>query len=126
MIEIPVSIGELIDKLSILSVKLEKIKDNDKLFFVNLEYNFLMDKSSTFLSDDVINKLFFELCEINRNLWEIEDAIRISEHNKQFDHEFIELARKVYITNDSRFQCKNEINKITNSTIREVKEYVKY
>ena len=126
MISVPVSIGELIDKLSILHVKKNKIKNEEKLVSVNKEFELLYNSSSEFLNNQKIESLYHELCEVNQNLWEIEDELRVIELEKRFDREFIELARKVYFTNDRRFELKNEINQLTDSEIREVKEYVKY
>lgn len=126
MISIPASVGELIDKLSILQVKKLKIKDVDKLNFVNKEYNLLNLLSSEYINKPEIDELYVKLIEVNSALWEIEDDLRILENKKQFDEKFIKLARNVYYTNDERFRLKNEINLITDSEIREVKDYVKY
>jgi hypothetical protein len=126
MVTIPSSIGELIDKLSILRVKQEKISDLEKLVHVNKEFEILFNISSNYLMIDKINSLYNSLFEVNTRLWEIEDKIRVLEFEKKFQKEFIETARLVYQTNDERFRLKNEINKITNSDIREVKEYIKY
>jgi hypothetical protein len=126
MITIPVSIGELIDKLSILQVKKIKITNPEKLIHVDKEFELLYNFSSVFLNDEKISKLYHELVETNSKLWEIEDLLRINEFKKIFDSKFIELSRNVYQTNDKRFLLKNEINEITSSEIREVKEYIKY
>jgi hypothetical protein len=126
MINIPVSVGELIDKLSILHVKKMKISDPEKLVYVNKEFELLYNFSSDYLNDEEITKLYHELVDTNSKLWEIEDMLRIIETEKIFDSKFIELSRSVYHTNDSRFKLKNEINERTSSEIREVKEYVKY
>lgn len=126
MVTIPVSVGELIDKLSILKVKQKKITNLKKLKYVNDEFNILHNLSSEYLDQDEINTLYNFLIDINTELWEIEDKIRILESNKNFGNEFVETARKVYISNDKRFEFKNQINKITNSNIREVKNYIKY
>lgn len=126
MITIPVSIGELIDKLSILHVKQTKINNTEKLVYVNKEFELLYNFSSVYLNNDEISKLYHELVDTNSKLWEIEDKLRIIETEKTFDSKFVELSRSVYHTNDKRFRLKNEINEITSSEIREVKEYLKY
>lgn len=126
MIAIPVSVGELIDKLSILRVKQIKITNSEKLSYVNKEFELLYNFSSVYFNNEEISKLYHELVETNSKLWEIEDELRILETKKSFDNDFIELARAVYYTNDKRFILKNEINERTSSEIREVKEYVEY
>ena len=126
MISIPVSVGELIDKLSILRVKKNMITDEEKLTFVNKEFDLLYDLSSDFLSDSEIYDLYNKLCITNSKLWYIEDELRVLEKQKSFGNEFVELARSVYFTNDERFELKNEINKKTNSSIKEIKEYINY
>jgi hypothetical protein len=126
MITIPVSVGELIDKLSILHVKKIKISDPEKLAYVNKEFELLYNFSSDYLNDEEITKLYHELVDTNSKLWEIEDMLRVIETEKNFDSKFIELSRSVYHTNDKRFKLKNEINERTSSEIREVKEYVEY
>lgn len=126
MVSIPVSIGELIDKLSILQVKKTKISDEKKLEFVNKEFEILYNLSSLYLNDIEVEPLYHQLVEINTSLWDVEDKLRVIEKEKRFEGEFISLARKVYFTNDERFRLKNEINQITSSEIREVKDYVKY
>ena len=126
MVSIPVSIGELIDKLSILQVKKTKISDEKKLEFVNKEFEILYNLSSVYLDNLEIEPLYHQLVEINSSLWDVEDKLRVLEKEKIFEGEFISLARKVYFTNDERFRLKNEINSITSSEIREVKDYVKY
>jgi len=126
MIHTPVSVGELIDKLSILHVKQTKITNEEKLKYVNKEFELLYNMSSIFLEKPEIESLYHQLVDINSKLWDIEDRLRVLETKKKFEGEFVELARKVYFTNDERFRLKNEINKFTDSEIREVKEYVKY
>ncbi len=126
MVSIPVSVGELIDKLSILQVKKTKISDELKLEFVNKEFEILYNLSSIYLDDIEIESLYHQLVQINSSLWDVEDKLRVIETEKRFEGEFISLARKVYFTNDDRFRLKNEINLITSSEIREVKDYVKY
>jgi hypothetical protein len=126
MITIPISVGELIDKLSILHVKQTKITNEDKLEYVNKEFKLLHNMSSEYLNQPEIETLYHSLVTVNSELWNIEDELRVLETRKSFNVDFIELARKVYFTNDKRFELKNEINKFTDSEIREVKDYVKY
>ena len=126
MITIPVSIGELIDKLSILHVKQTKITNEEKLEYVNKEFELLYNMSSEYLSQPEIETLYHSLVTVNSKLWDIEDELRVLEQEKKFTGKFIDVARKVYFTNDERFRLKNEINKFTDSEIREVKDYVKY
>ena len=117
MIFIPISCGELIDKLTILEIKLEKIDDTTKLK-INKEYLELKKLYINTYEDE-----YNQLKKINLKLWEIEDNIRIKEKNKKFDKEFIDLARNVYLQNDQRFEIKNNINIKSNSEINEVKSY---
>ena len=126
MIYVPVSVGELIDKLSILQVKKIKITNEEKLVLVNKEFELLYNLSAVYLDSPDIEALYHQLCDINEKLWDIEDRLRVIETEQRFEGEFIDQARKVYFTNDERFRLKNEINSITDSEIREVKEYVKY
>lgn len=126
MITIPVSVGEIIDKLSILHVKQLKISNEEKLEYVNKEFELLYNISSYYLNNQEIENLYHQLVEINKKLWDIEDKLRVIESENNFDSTFIELARKVYFTNDERFRLKNEINLITSSEIREMKDYKKY
>lgn len=126
MIYIPVSIGELIDKLSILQVKKNKITESQKLSYVNQEFDQLHQRSKEYLKDNQILNLYEKLIVINTNLWEIEDKLRLLELSSKFEGEFIELARKVYFTNDERFNVKNKINQLTFSNLKEVKDYVDY
>lgn len=126
MIQAPVSVGELIDKLSILHVKQTKITNEEKLEYINKEFELLYNLSSGFLDNPEIESLYHQLVETNSKLWDIEDRLRVIETQKRFEGEFVDYARKVYFTNDDRFRLKNEINKISDSEIREVKEYVKY
>jgi len=126
MINIPVSVGELLDKLSILQVKKNKISNPEKLEYINKELELLYNLSYVFFENNKIQLLYNNLVETNSNLWEIEDEIRKFEKDKNFSENFVKLARQVYFTNDKRFELKNEINKITDSEIKEVKEYVKY
>jgi len=126
MISIPVSVGEMIDKLSILQVKKIKVINGEKLEFINKEFDLLYNFSSEFFKNLEIEFIYEKLILVNTNLWDIEDQLRVLEKEKKFDSEFIALARKVYFTNDERFRLKNEINLLTSSEIREVKDYVKY
>ncbi len=126
MITIPISTGELIDKLSILRVKQQKISNPEKLELINKEFELLYNVASYFLNDNDISKLYHELVDVNSKLWEIEDELRVIETTKVFDSVFIELARKVYYTNDERFSLKNKINDLTSSEIKEVKDYKEY
>jgi hypothetical protein len=124
-IETPISIGEYIDKLSILLIKKEKINDKNKLEHIEKEIDLLISKSKEFNHlelDFWINKIK----DINLVLWDIEDKIRLKEKNKQFDENFIDLARRVYFTNDKRFEIKNEINNFFKSEIFEEKSYEEY
>lgn len=129
--KIEVSIGELVDKLTILEIKKNKIKDPEKLEKVTEEFDIL----SRNLKENVISQAevpegfkeaFDELVDVNINLWEVEDKIREKEAQKSFRKEFIGLARKVYQLNDQRFQIKDKINQMFDSDIREQKSYVSY
>jgi len=126
MIKIPISVGELIDKLSILHIKKQRVKDTSKLVEINKEYELLKDLSQPFLGIKEVFNLYDELIKTNGDLWDIEDKIRIKEKNKEFDSEFIDLARKVYYTNDDRFDLKNQINNSTGSELKEQKDYQDY
>lgn len=126
MIQVPVSIGELIDKLSILQVKKTKIINQEKLVYIDKEFELLYNMSSFYLENEEVSKSYHKLVEINSKLWEIEDELRINESNKTFDSSFIHLARQVYHTNDERFSIKDKINELTDSEIREQKDYVEY
>jgi hypothetical protein len=126
MITIPVSVGELIDKLSILHVKKTRVFNEQKLAFINDEFQLLYNISSFYLKNDKISELYDKLIKVNSKLWDIEDELRIIESTKEFDLTFIDLARKVYYTNDERFLIKNKINELTNSNIREQKDYKNY
>ena len=126
--QVEVSIGELFDKLTILEIKMEKIKDNSKLENIRKEWNILNDKSMSILSifaDQTLFKKIYKLEEINRQLWDIEDWIRECEKQERFDKEFVELARSVYKLNDKRSKIKRDINLITKSNIIEEKSYSK-
>ena len=122
-----ISAGELLDKISILEIKLERIKDKNSQEEIMKEYNILKQtQNSSIEFTDKIKKLFESIKETNLNLWKIEDKIRICEKNKDYGKNFIELARGVYFTNDKRSKIKSEINKILGSNIKEMKQYVKY
>ena len=125
MINIPVSLGEVIDKLSILSIKKIEIKNKKKLIDINKEYNLLLIIYNKYLNKELA-KLYNDIYIINYKLWKIEDDIRDKERNKEFDDIFIELARSVYITNDERMNIKNIINQNSNSDIKEHKSYKPY
>ena len=124
---VEVSIGELLDKISILEIKQEKIKDPEKLRFISNEHSILKDQlDNNVKSDDKLNKLFQSLKEINAKLWIIEDDKRLCEKEKKFDEKFIKLSRDVHFLNDDRAKIKLEINNYTGSTIKEIKEYISY
>ena len=122
-----VSIGELLDKISILEIKQEKIKDPEKLKFINNEHSILKDQlEKNVKSDDNLNNLYQSLKEINAKLWVIEDDKRQCEKDKDFREKFIKLSRDVHFLNDNRAKIKLEINNHTGSVIREIKEYTNY
>ena len=126
-IQSEISSGELLDKISILEIKLKKIKDKENLKEINKEYAIL--KQSQNLNIKLTNELkdlFDELKKVNLNLWDIEDKLRICEKNKDFGEKFIELAREVYFNNASRAKIKSEINKLSGSNIKEIKQYSDY
>ena len=124
---VEVSIGELLDKISVLEIKKEKIKDPEKLKFINDEYNILNEQlKNNVKSDDKLNNLFKSLKEINSKLWVIEDEKRLCEKNSDFGEKFIKLSRDVHFLNDDRAKIKLEINKHTKSKIKEIKEYTNY
>ena len=124
---VEVSVGELLDKISILEIKKEKIKDSEKLKFINDEYEVLKDQlDKNVKSDEKIDKLFQSLKEINAKLWIIEDDKRLCEKNSDFSEKFIKLSRDVHFLNDDRAKIKLEINNISGSKIKEIKEYTSY
>ena len=124
---VEVSVGELLDKISILEIKKEKIKDEAKLNFINDEYNDLKEQmNKNVKSDEKLEKLFQSLKEINSKLWVIEDDKRMCEKNSDFGEKFINLSRDVHFLNDKRAKIKLEINNITGSKIKEIKEYTNY
>ena len=124
---VEVSIGELLDKISILEIKQEKIKDPEKLKFISDEHAVLKDQlNKNVKSNDEIKKLFQSLKEINAKLWVIEDDKRLCEKEKDFTEKFIKLSRDVHFLNDDRAKIKLEINNLTGSKIKEIKEYTGY
>jgi hypothetical protein len=125
-IYIPVSVGELLDKVSILSIKRDMISDTDKLSKVKIELNQLMDLARPILQDDELERLYDNLLVVNKDLWDVEDVLRRMEADKKFDEQFIAKARSVYFLNDRRFEIKNKINTVMGSEINEVKQYVNY
>ncbi len=124
---VEVSVGELLDKISILEIKQEKIKDQNNLKFIKDEYNVLKaELNKNIKNDDKLKSLFNSLKEINSKLWVIEDDKRMCEKNKDFGENFIKLSRDVHFLNDNRAKIKLEINNHTDSKIKEIKEYTKY
>jgi hypothetical protein len=123
IIYIPVSVGELFDKYTILQIKKLKIRDPVKIENIILEINHLNPLINKYKID---TNIISELSEVNLLLWNIEDKIREKERCKEFDNEFIQLARNIYITNDKRSQIKNKINSILNSCLTDIKSYEKY
>ena len=124
---VEISAGELLDKISILEIKKEKISDLEKLKFINDEYNVLKDQlDNNVKSDDKLNQLFHALKNINAKLWAIEDDKRLSEKNSDFGEKFIKLSRDVHFLNDDRAKIKLQINNYTGSKIKEIKEYTNY
>ena len=126
LISTPISLGELVDKISILMIKKKNISDSIKLQHVNKELEFLQKTLNKYISEDEINEFLLKLVNINSKLWVIEDDIRECERKKLFDQTFIDLARSVYFTNDERAKVKNEINKNFGSELVEVKSYEEY
>ena len=121
---VEVSVGELLDKISILEIKKEKIKNPEKLKFISNEHSTLKDQlEKNVKSDNKLNKLFQDLKEINAKLWVIEDDKRDCEKNKDFGDKFIKLSRDVHFLNDDRAKIKLKINNYTGSKIKEIKEY---
>jgi len=124
---VEVSVGELLDKISILEIKIEKIKDPEKLKFINDDYNVLKDQlNKNVKSDEELDKLFQSLKKINAKLWVIEDDKRLCEKNSDFGEKFTKLSRDVHFLNDDRAKIKLEINNHTGSKIKEIKEYTNY
>ena len=124
---VEVSVGELLDKISILEIKQEKIKDLEKVKFINDEHEILKSQfNQNVKTDEKLNTLFKSLKEINSKLWVIEDDKRLCEKKKDFGEKFIKLSRDVHFLNDDRARIKLEINNYTGSKIREIKEYTNY
>ena len=124
---VEVSVGELLDKISILEIKQEKIKDSEKLKFINDEHSILKDQfDNNVKSDEKLNTLFQSLKDINAKLWVIEDDKRLCEKNSDFTEKFIKLSRDVHFLNDDRAKIKLEMNNHTGSKIKEIKEYTSY
>ena len=126
LINTPISLGELVDKISILMIKKKNISDSIKLEHVTKELEFLQKTLKKYISEDEINDFLQKLVNINSKLWNIEDEIRECERNKLFDQTFIDIARSVYFTNDERAKVKNDINKTFGSELVEVKSYEEY
>jgi len=124
---VEVSVGELLDKISILEIKQEKIKDPEKLKFINDEHSILKDQlDNNVKPDEKLNGLFQSLKDINAKLWVIEDDKRLCEKNSDFTENFIKLSRDVHFLNDDRAKIKLEMNSHTGSKIKEIKEYTSY
>ena len=124
---VEVSVGELLDKISILEIKQEKIKDPEKLKFINDEHSILKDQlDNNVKSDEKLNALFQSLKDINAKLLVIEDDKRLCEKNSDFTEKFIKLSRDVHFLNDDRAKIKLEMNNHTGSKIKEIKEYTSY
>ena len=124
---IEVSGGELLDKISILHIKLDKIKDKNSLDFIKNEYDVLIQERDKNIDlNDEINNLYIELKTVNEKLWIIEDEKRLCEKNSKFDEKFIQVSRDIHFLNDRRAVIKLNINKILGSNIREIKLYTKY
>ena len=124
---VEVSVGDLLDKISVLEIKKEKIKDPEKLKFINDEYNILNEQlKNNVKSDEKLNNLFKSLKDINSKLWVIEDEKRLCEKNSDYGEKFIKLSRNVHFLNDDRAKIKLNINDYTGSKIKEIKEYTNY
>ena len=124
---VEISVGELLDKISILKIKKEKIKDTDKLKFVDDEYNILKDQLDKNIKvDNKLNELFDSLKNVNSKLWIIEDEKRLYEKNSDFGEKFVKVSRDIHFLNDKRSKIKSEINNYTGSKIKEIKQYTSY
>jgi len=126
LVDTPISLGELVDKISILMIKKKNIIDKDKISHVNKELDFLKKTLIKYIEQENIQKYLEKLVKINSKLWKIEDEIRECERKKIFNQKFIDLARNVYFTNDERAKVKSDINKIFGSELVEVKSYEEY
>lgn len=127
-VNVPISVGELLDKLSIVEIKIKNISDSQKLEYLNKEFNLLKEKADDVKSINTqkYDEFYSSLLKTNSKLWEIEDDIRDLENLKKFDEAFVSLARSVYITNDERFEIKTKINNFFGSSIVEQKELKEY
>ena len=124
---VEVSVGELLDKISILDIKKDKIKNKDSLVFIQKEYNILkLEYDNKVKSDEKLSMLYKNLKKINSKLWIIEDDKRLCEKNSDFGENFVKLSRDIHFLNDKRAKIKLEINNHTGSKIKEIKEYTKY
>ena len=124
---VEVSVGELFDKISILEIKKNKIKDKEKIKFINDEYNLLKEQMTKKVkTDENLDRLFESLKDINSKLWVIEDDKRLCEKNSDFSEKFIKLSRDIHFLNDKRASIKLEINNHTSSKIKEIKQYTSY
>ena len=122
-----ISAGELLDKISILEIKRQKVKDKTNQAEIEKEYKILKEvQNSNIEMTEKLETLFKEIKQVNLDLWNVEDKLRVCEKNKNFGQAFIELARNVYLNNDKRSKIKSEINKILGSNIKEIKQYVDY
>ena len=122
-----ISAGELLDKISILEIKIDKIQDKESLAEIKKQYKILKQTQDLYIkTNNEIKKLFLEIKKTNQNLWHIEDKIRVCEKNKNFGKEFVELARGVYLNNDKRAKIKSNLNKLLGSNIKEIKQYSDY
>lgn len=126
VIEVPVSIGECVDKMSILELKTQRITDEKKRTHAQKEFEVLKECLRRHQLEEAIQPFYVRLFEVNSKLWEIEDQIRLKEKAQNFDETFVELARQVYHTNDQRFAIKNQLNEVLGSGLVEVKSYEKY
>ena len=124
--KVEISDGELLDKISILQIKLERISDKSKLNNIQAEYTELTSIGAKLLEDEEVHILYKKVKVVNETLWDLEDNIRMKEKSKSFDKEFIRLAREIYQTNDSRAEVKKEINLLTGSLFVEEKSYEQY
>ena len=126
LINTPISLGELVDKISILKIKQKNINDKEKLIHVEKELDFLEKTLLNYVKKKEIDSYLDKLINVNSKLWKIEDDIRDCERNKNFTQKFIDLARSVYFTNDDRAKVKSDINKFFGSELVEVKSYEEY
>ena len=124
--KVEISDGELLDKISILQIKLKRISDESKLNNIRTEYTALTEIGVKLLEDEQVSVLYNKVKEVNETLWDLEDDIRMKEKAKAFDEEFIRLAREIYRTNDRRAEAKKEINLLTGSLFVEEKSYEQY